>query len=90
MKGYINIYRSGYYHRCGKPHTFDRHGGDIYATPCQALAAIEPRELYCATVPIEWDEKNSPCENGPFSIPVPLSQSRRELALQQSEGGADD
>lgn len=56
-QGYVNIYRSGYFHSCGKPGAFDRHPGDIYPTREAAEGDITPRSHYIATVPVEWEEE---------------------------------
>ena len=58
LSGFINVYRSGFYHKCGKQGAFDRHGGDIYPTRESAVAAIEPRDYYVDTVRIEWTESH--------------------------------
>lgn len=62
-KGYINIYRSGFFHTCGKPGAYDRHPGDIYATEDAALRDIHPRSHYIGTVPVQWDEGTLPPVN---------------------------
>lgn len=48
VKGYMNIYRSGYYHRKGKPKAFDRHAGDIYPTVAAALEDIFEEGKNCS------------------------------------------
>lgn len=65
-RGYLNIYRSGVWHSCGKPGAFDRHGGDLYPTPQAAEAAISPRSHFIATVVVEWYELDGVVPN-----PVP-------------------
>lgn len=73
---YINLYRSGYFHRKGKPHTLNMHGGDCYATEADAKRAIFPQSHYVATVPImvaadvELFEPNSV-----NSIPQPIQHN---------------
>jgi hypothetical protein len=62
-KGWINIYRSGFFHTPGKPGAYDRHPGDIYATEAAALADIKPRRFYVATIPIQWEEEVIPPVN---------------------------
>jgi hypothetical protein len=62
-KGWINIYRSGFFHTPGKPDAYDRHPGDIYATEWAALDAIAPRDYYIATVPVTWEEEVIPPVN---------------------------
>lgn len=54
--GWLNIYRSGVYHRCGKPGAFDRHAGDLYPTEQAARDAIDPVSHYVDTVPVVWTE----------------------------------
>lgn len=39
--GYVNIYRSGFFHRIGKPGCYDRHPGDIYETQEAAINDVE-------------------------------------------------
>jgi hypothetical protein len=62
-KGWINIYRSGFFHTPGKPGAYNRHPGDIYATEATALADIKPRRFYVTTIPIQWEEKVLPPVN---------------------------
>lgn len=54
--GWVNVYRSGFFHTAGKPGAYDRHPGDIYETEAAAIADIHPRSHYIATVPIAWAE----------------------------------
>jgi hypothetical protein len=63
VKGYINVYVSGYYHARGKLGAYDRHGGDIYASKKDAKNAIHPKEYYTATVQVEWHENTQPKVN---------------------------
>ena len=83
--GFINIYRSGHFHRVGKPGMYDRHPGDIYATYEQAVADIDPKHLYITTIPVVWYEANEPHCNATTSTPVPLKDSRR---VQQTNPSA--
>lgn len=69
MRGWLNVYRSGHYHRAGKPGMYDRHPGDIYETKEAALADISPASHYVATVPIEWYDPEPLRVNGPDSTP---------------------
>lgn len=87
MKGYINIYRSGIFHREGKPGAFNRHPGDIYPDKETAIADIEPRSHYVTTVPIEWEETDcAGCEaNPPTSEPVPLAITRNQAGYKTPE-----
>lgn len=62
-KGYINIYRSGYFHTPGKCGAYNRHPGDIYGTEDAALRDINPHSHYVGTVPIEWEEADTPPVN---------------------------
>lgn len=57
--GFINIYRSGAWHKPGKPGAFDRHGGDVYATLGEAYDAVDPVSHYVATVAVEWDDDST-------------------------------
>lgn len=77
--GWQNVYRSGYYHRCGKPQMYDRHPGDLYATKAAALADVDPPEFYVATVKVVWYEEKQPHVNCAQSVPVPIAESRRKL-----------
>jgi hypothetical protein len=54
QQGYINVYRSGFFHTAGKAGTVDTHGGDIYTTREKAIEDINPVSHYIATVPIEY------------------------------------
>lgn len=62
-QGWVNIYRSGFFHTAGKPGAYDRHPGDIYATEEAAFADIQPASHYIATVPVEWEEEAVPPVN---------------------------
>ncbi|CAN7620466.1 hypothetical protein LJR290_004683 [Variovorax sp. LjRoot290] len=76
ITGYINLYRSGWFHRQGKPGAFDLHAGDVYPTLESALRDIEPRTHYLATVPVCWQSDQDMAPNPATSAPVPLSVSR--------------
>lgn len=82
--GFINIYRSGVFHRIGKPDTFDRHPGDIYPTPELAKRDIEPASAYLCTVPVEWDDPEDTQPNPADSKPIPLFLTRPSM-MQQKE-----
>lgn len=77
--GWQNVYRSGYYHRCGKPQMYDRHPGDLYATRQAAEADVDPPEYHVATVKVVWYEERQPHVNCANSVPVPIAESRRTL-----------
>lgn len=79
--GYINVYRSGYFHRRGKPGVCDRHGGDVYLSREQALADVNPRTHYVDTVPVTWEEQDPPDANPADSQPISLALTRRMRAL---------
>lgn len=79
-QSWMNVYRSGFFHREGKPNTLDRHAGDLYDSEAEALRQIFPKSHYIATVPVEWDDPEDIKPNPPSSIPVPLSVSRRKFA----------
>jgi hypothetical protein len=87
VTGWVNVYRSGYYHRAGKPNMFDRHPGDLYPTRAAALADIAPeaRHLYVGTSPTTWWEDCEPHVNSACSRPVPVISSRRQLARESGE-----
>lgn len=83
--GYMNIYRSGYFHRKGKPGNIDRHGGDLYDDKTTAEKHIFPRSHFIATVPVTWDDPEDCVVNPPSSVPVPLSASRARFKEFQEE-----
>lgn len=86
---WMNVYRSGFFHREGKPLTVDRHAGDFYETREQAIADIEPRSHYIATVPFVYVDDQDVTANPADSIPTPLAASRRmypALAEAQEAG----
>lgn len=72
--GYLNIYKSGRYHRAGKPGAYDRHGGDIYARLDDAIAAIDPPEYYITTIPVVWTDAERPFPNPHYSVPRKLDR----------------
>jgi hypothetical protein len=84
MHGYLNIYRSGFFHRENKPGNMDRHAGDLYASMAQALADIDPPSHYVATVPVSWYDTEQVKVNPPDAVPVPLSVSRKAFAAKQA------
>jgi hypothetical protein len=80
---YLNVYQSGYYHRRGKPGQYNCHPGDLYPTYDGAVEDVDPsaRHLYLGTFEVNIPAALlGPC-NPPDSVPVPLSQTRRELRL---------
>lgn len=77
--GWQNIYRSGHYHRVGKPLMYDRHPGDLYPTREAAEADVDPPELLVATVKVVWYEAKQPHVNCGQSRPVSIADSRRQL-----------
>ncbi len=86
---WMNIYRSGYFHREGKPLTLDCHAGDFYDSEERAKAEIDPPSHYIATVSFEWDDVDGITENPADSVPVSIGVSRKRyaeiLALNASE-----
>ncbi len=78
---WMNIYKSGFFHREGKPLTLDCHSGDFYDTKDQALAVIDPPSHYLATVSFEWDDVDNIQTNPADSVPVALSVSRKRYAM---------
>lgn len=80
--GWMNIYRSGHFHREGKPNTYDRHAGDIYASREEALAQIDPPSHYIDTVAFGWMDEEDIQVNPPESVPVSLSASRKAFQEQ--------
>lgn len=83
--GYVNIYRSGYFHREGKPGNMDRHAGDIYEDETAAANHIFPQSHFIATVRVEWDDPEDIVVNPSHSVPVPLNVSRRRFKQLQEE-----
>lgn len=84
--GFVNIYRSGWFHREGKPLTLDRHTGDIYDSYEQAIKDIDPPSHYIATVGISWVDPENVKPNPADSVPTPLSVSRKR-SLQEAIHG---
>lgn len=76
VKGFMNVYRSGHFHRAGKADCYDRHAGDIYPTREAAVRDIDPPSHYIDTIEIAWEEKKLPNINGSDSVPVPLNKTR--------------
>lgn len=85
MKGFINIYRCGWFHREGKPGNIDRHAGDIYLDEDEALRNIDPPSHYICTIPVEWVDVENVAVNPPDSVPVSLSASRKAHAAKYAE-----
>lgn len=75
--GFVNIYKSGVFHRRGKPRAYDRHPGDIYPTQKAAEADIDWDAGYVATAPIQWYEDKAVDPNPESSEPIPLAVTRR-------------
>lgn len=72
---WMNVYRSGWFHRQGKPGVCDIHAGDFYEDEKTAKEQIDPPSHYLCTVPVELPVE---CRaNPPDSVPVPLSVSRK-------------
>lgn len=82
VTGYMNVYRSGWFHRQGKPGAFDRHAGDIYPTMAAAMENIEPRSHYLATTSVTWWEDSLVQANSQDSNPVSLATTRRPYVRQ--------
>lgn len=92
---FINLYRSGWFHRKGKPNTYDAHPGDLYPTAQLAMQDIDPkaRDLYIGTFPVlingsiygsvlrsDYDVHLNDAD----SVPVPLSVSRSEIIQRRN------
>lgn len=75
--GWMNVYRSGWFHRQGKPGDVNRHGGDLYMSLQEAMSQIDPVSHYVATVPVQWHDEPGLEPNGPDSEPLPLRATRR-------------
>lgn len=89
VTAFMNVYRNGHFHRRGKPHMFDRHGGDLYPTREAAYADRDQSESagYVATVgPISWPEPVDIRPNGPDSKPIPLSLTRLPAEVFDPKG----
>ena len=76
---WMNVYRSGWFHRAGKPLTLDIHAGDFYCSEESARAAIDPPAAYVATVPFTFTGPVQR-ENAADSQPLPISATRRLFA----------
>lgn len=62
--GYINIYKSGFYHKPGKPGAFDLHPGDIYFDRESCLEQARPKShVVLVAVPIEFTLESFPHVN---------------------------
>jgi hypothetical protein len=85
IHGFMNVYRSGYFHRSNKPHTCNRHAGDFYLSREAALADIDPPSHYIDTVPISWDDPEVLVCNPSDSKPIPLSQTRLRAVAQTTK-----
>lgn len=84
-KGYMNLYHNGFYHRRGKPHDVNIHGGDLYLTEEAAKSQIEPAAGYIATVPVQF-ENNVPLQANPEdSTPVPLHRTRSMIQTSNAD-----
>lgn len=77
--GWMNIYRSGWFHRANKPNMYDRHPGDLYPDYDAAIADIAPKELYVTTVEVQWLEPVKVPVNPPDAVPVGLAVTRAHL-----------
>jgi hypothetical protein len=75
---WLNVYRSGYYHRAGKPTATNLHGGDLYVSYADATAAIQHDRGYITTVS--------------FQMPVPADTHiyrNPENSVPRERGGED-
>lgn len=79
---WMNVYRSGWFHRAGKPSTIDRHAGDFYETREQAMADIDPPSHYITTVPFTYVDPEDVHANAADSTPVPLAVTRAQVDRQ--------
>lgn len=59
MRGWINIYRSGFWHPRGKPGAVDLHGGDVYMSRADALKAIAPMSHYVDTIAVDFRDPDA-------------------------------
>lgn len=78
---YINLYRSGFYHRAGKPNTTNLHGGDVYTSEVLAMENAEPDRGYITTVPFVADFPGTVLANPESSTPLPLIVTRSGLGV---------
>lgn len=86
MKGYLNIYRNGFFHRAGKPGNMDRQSGDIYETYEEAIAHIDPPSHYIDTVPLTWQDVEVVRKNPADSVPISIRDSRKAYEKAIAEG----
>lgn len=76
---YINLYKSGYFHRANKPEQFNVHPGDLYPTAEAAMRDVHPRHLYVGTVPVHvpTELQHVLGASNPYNaIPIPLEETR--------------
>jgi hypothetical protein len=81
---YMNVYRSGYYHRQGKPGHCNLHAGDFFTDEMEALRCAEPDKGYIETVAFDMPVPDG-CvilANPEGCVPTPLHVTRdNPLAL---------
>lgn len=77
---YINLYRSGYWHRQGKPGTCNVHAGDVYDDFDTALRAIEPGKGYIDTIRLEASLPFPLFVNPADAEPTPLRETAKLIA----------
>lgn len=76
---YVNLYRSGHFHRANKPGQFNVHPGDLYPTWEAAIADIDHSGVYFATVVVvvsDTTAKGMGPVNPADSEPIPLEDTR--------------
>lgn len=76
---YVNLYRSGNFHRANKPGQFNVHPGDLYPTRSAAIADIYPLDLHFATVMVLVPDSvalDMGPPNLPDSEPIPLDDTQ--------------
>lgn len=78
---YLNVYRSGTYHRQGKPGHCNIHGGDFFTTLYDALTHAESANGYVTTVEVDIPvpEGYHIVRNPDNSVPTPLHMTRGNL-----------
>lgn len=90
---WMNLYRSGYYHRDGKPGTLPWHPGDVYASREAALDDVDHEAPYLGTVWFAVDVGAVPLlphEITPYneaSKPLSMLYTREQLRLESATQG---
>lgn len=77
---YINLYKSGFFHRANKPEQFNVHPGDLYPTAEAAMRDVHPKDLWVGTVPVHvpTELQHVLGTSNPYNaIPIPLEETKQ-------------